>query len=178
MTKHEKMLLFGSMVVYEELANSNSLPEIFQNKCSAQACALYSFSMNCGLDREYNALSREARREAKDYYNAFIEDSLLDPIESMKAGAVYTGFYTRFSGKEYFFITDQKRATHNFCMKAAAAAGMPDYHALYKAHALQPASIRIKMTSRGRFYFDISGAGFGGYGSDDINDGKTVVIRL
>lgn len=104
-------------------------------------------------------------------------EDLEDLIEEMKNGRIYTGFYAYFPGREYFVITSRKNKTASLCVKAAAAANIPAGARSIFSARLQPASIQIKQAG-GRYYYNIFSDGFGGYGSNDITDGKTIVINL
>ena len=103
-----------------------------------------------------------------------------DYIEGLKAGNVLTGFYLPAgSTKEYFFVTERKNKTTALASAVLTALQLPDAARLQSEilYFLQPARCSVKK-ARGKFYFDISGDNFGGYGSDDITDGKTVIITL
>ena len=101
-----------------------------------------------------------------------------DYIEGLKAGTVLTGFYLQAgSTKEYFFVTERKNKTAGLASAVLAALQLPDVARLQAEiiYYLRPACCRVKKAGK-KYYFDISGDNFGGYGSDDINDGKTVII--
>lgn len=107
-------------------------------------------------------------------------NSTITCIEGLRAGNVLTGFYLPVGSKEYFFVTDRKNKTAGLAADILRALQLPDAPRL-RAEVLyfvRAASIEMKRTARGRSYYNIYGEGFGGRGSDNVDDGKTVVIEL
>lgn len=98
--------------------------------------------------------------------------------------ASFEGFYAYIGGKDCFFVTDQRKKSINLYDKILRLIGenvcTQNENAL--GYCLRRATCDLKrLTCRdGKIMtsWSIHGDGFGGYGSDDANDGKTLVFDL
>ena len=104
----------------------------------------------------------------------------MNPIEEMKNGKVYKGFHAYYYGKDYFFISVMKNKTASLCCQILKILGhdLSGTNQLLISDILRPANCEIRKTASGRYFYNIWGKNFGGYGSDNIEDGKTVIIEL
>lgn len=109
-----------------------------------------------------------------------IMDTNMQLVNELKAGAVFNGFYFRLGNKDVFLKTEYKTKSPAFLTKIIRAFSFPDNSSIRKelAYYLTAARCAIKTTSRGGQYFNIFSDTFSGYGSDDINDGKTIVVEI
>lgn len=102
------------------------------------------------------------------------------------------GFYFQLGRKEIFVETSAQRKTQALASKIFKALiphgySIPDNPSTRKElhYYMQPATLEIKhcpavpdMDMKAHDYYNISGKNFSGMGSNDINDGKTIVIHV
>lgn len=112
-------------------------------------------------------------------------------IERMKSGETLKGFYFNLGKTEIFVKTDRKNKTEKLASEIFHELKnygfqIPDNPDTRKElhYYLTPAYCEIKyfpgcdISPEPKHYFNIYHKNFSGYGSDDINDGKTIVIEL
>ena len=100
------------------------------------------------------------------------------------------GFYFQLGKKEVFVETTYKKKTEKLASNIFMALikhgySIPDNPDTRKEllYYLLPASLEIKHCPDTEFgpahdYYNIFGKSFSGYGSDNINDGKTIIITI
>lgn len=98
-----------------------------------------------------------------------------------------TGWYFNVGKKEYFVETTQQNKTKKFAEKILQAmqAEISEGNVQYILHNLIKANLEIKhcpacpdMGIEARDYYNIFGKNFSGYGSEDVNDGKTTILQV
>ena len=104
-------------------------------------------------------------------------------IERMRSGEVLNGFYMLVGRTEIFIETAYKNRSNQLAKKIAHKLLIPDDPAVLKEilYYISPAQCKIMdYVWEGNRYegYVISGKNFGGCGSANINDGKTVVVRI
>ena len=92
------------------------------------------------------------------------------------------GFYLYTRNREYFFLSDRTRKSKKLASVVCDRIASPGYTVTPEDIEtvmcnLRPAKCEIKTLVNGRQYYNISGHGFGGYGTF-VDDGQTVVIDL
>lgn len=101
-------------------------------------------------------------------------------VSRMLNGEKLNGFYLNIGRKEYFITTNRTNKTQSLASAILRKLLLPD-NPDTRAEVLYwitKASCEIKTTKTGLSYFNIFGDNFAGYGSDDINDGNTVIIEI
>lgn len=94
---------------------------------------------------------------------------------------VGNGFYFKLGRKEYFCITEYKNKTKALASKILRVLLLPDNPDTQKEllYYMRSATCEIKHNEKfNRDYYNIYGDNFGGCGSDDVNDGFTVVFSI
>jgi hypothetical protein len=116
-------------------------------------------------------------------------------VEKMKSGEVLSGFYFNAGRTEFFVKTEQKNVTVNFIRKILSAINEDPNNekaVKYIKYHLMKANCQIKSFVPSKevcktygykeneriYYYSIFGKDFGGYGSDNIDDGRTIVIEV
>lgn len=119
----------------------------------------------------------------------FMEYNNTNMVENMKNGKVYSGFYFNIGKFEFFVKTDYKRKTKTLASKILKKINLPENPSTIKEiqYYLVPANCEVKFC-KGKhdgplqwdsfYYFSIYGKNFSGHGSDNINDGKTIVFEI
>lgn len=108
---------------------------------------------------------------------------------TIELGKQYTGWYFPLGKKEIFVVSGQKKKTQNFLSKILQSMLLPDNPDTRKelAYYIRPATLEMKFLAGchtgplqwdDRCYYNIFGKGFSGYGSEDVTDGKTIIIEL
>ena len=101
-------------------------------------------------------------------------------IEKAKSEAL-RGFMFNCGPFTVFVRTDYKNKTQALASKILNACELPDNSTTRNEilYFTRPAFCEIKHNNNfSRDYFNIYGDTFGGYGSDDITDGKTILIEI
>lgn len=100
-------------------------------------------------------------------------------------GNVYEGWYFNLGRKEIFIYTNRTHKTQTFLSKILQKLELPDNPDTRKelSYYLIKANMEIKHCPETEFgpahdYYNIFGKNFSGYGSEDINDGKTIIINM
>lgn len=101
-------------------------------------------------------------------------------VERMINGETLNGFYLKVGRKEYFIKTARTNKTNALASAILKELLLPDSPATRAEilYWIKKASCQIKATKSGHRYFNIFGDNFGGYGSEDINDGNTIIIEI
>ena len=110
-------------------------------------------------------------------------------VDDMKAGEILSGFYFNIGRKEFFVKTDYKNKTQVLAKKILRKLLLPENPDTIKEllYYIIPANCQIKhleansermVSPEGKYYYNIFGKNFSGYGSEDINDGKTIVFEI
>ena len=110
-------------------------------------------------------------------------------VDSMKNGAVLKGFYFNLGKNEIFVKTDYARKTKSLASKILRKFSLPENPDTIKEilYYLMPAWCEIKFCKghhdgplqwNDRYYYNIYGKNFSGFGSDNINDKHTIVIEI
>lgn len=98
-----------------------------------------------------------------------------------------SGFYFNLGKKEVFVESSRTRKTEKLLSDILRALQLPDNPGTRREldYWLTPARLEVKhcpacedLGTPARDYYNIYGRGFYGYGSDDVNDGKTIIIRI
>jgi hypothetical protein len=90
------------------------------------------------------------------------------------------GFHFFLNGKDYFVETSHTRKTQNLARKILPMIGASDTEGNAKClqNRMQKAKCEIKKSMcADRYYYEISGDGFGGYGSW-TDDGETIILKM
>ena len=90
------------------------------------------------------------------------------------------GFHFFLNGKDYFVETIRTNKTKNLARKILPMIGASDTEGNINAllHRMQKATCEIKKSMYAdRYYYEISGDGFGGYGSW-TDDGETIILKM
>lgn len=101
-------------------------------------------------------------------------------VDRMINGETLNGFYLKVARKEYFIKTARSNKTNALAsaiLKELLLPDNPDTRAEIM-YWIMKASCQIKTTKSGHRYYNIFGDNFGGYGSDDITDGNTIIIEI
>lgn len=108
----------------------------------------------------------------------------MEPI-ALIIGMIYAGFYFNLGRKEVFIITDKTRKTQSLLSAILRKMELPDNPDTRSElnYWLMPAYLEKKHCPETEFgpahdYYNIYGKNFSGYGSNDVNDGNTIVIKL
>lgn len=116
----------------------------------------------------------------------------MDLINRMKSGETLQGFYFNIGRREFFAVTDRKNKTSKLAGDIIAAmqrAGLPVHDSeqgrAVILRAIIPGRCAVKLcpacadlNTPERYYFNIYGANYSGYGAEDINDGSTLVFTV
>ena len=105
----------------------------------------------------------------------------------IELGKVYTGWYFPLGRNEVFVISNRIKKTDSFLsmiLKKLEFPDNPDVRSELKYYLL-PANLEMKfcpanpdLNTQDKYYYNIFGKNFSGYGSDDISDGRTVIIEI
>ena len=106
---------------------------------------------------------------------------------NLEIGKIYTGWYFQLGRKEVFCVSNKVHKTTTLLSDILKKLNIPDNlgtRAELKYY-LMPANLEIKFcpaiaefNTPDHYYYNIFGKNFSGFGSEDINDGKTIVINL
>lgn len=97
------------------------------------------------------------------------------------------GFYFNLGRKEVFVESTRTRKTEKLLSDILRALQLPDNPGTRKElnYWLSPACLEVKHCPASEEfgtpehdYYNIYGRGFYGYGSDDVNDGNTIIIKI
>lgn len=102
-------------------------------------------------------------------------------VQSMQSGNTLTGFYLTIGGVEIFAASDWKRPCKGFAEKLLKKLDLPDNPGTISEvlYYTVPAVCNLVFSEKwNKWYFNISGKNFSGRGSDDLNDGKTLVLSV
>lgn len=97
------------------------------------------------------------------------------------------GWYFNVGRKEYFVESNQQNKTKKFAEKILEAMKAPvtDGNISYLQYSLIKANLEIKHCPacpdfgvKEHDYYNIFGKNFSGFGSDDINDGMTIILTV
>ena len=97
------------------------------------------------------------------------------------------GWYFNIGAKEYFIESNRQNKTRNFICKILDTIKAPitDANISFIQNRLLKANMEIKHCSacadlgvKEHDYYNIYGDNFSGYGSDDINDGFTIILKI
>ena len=98
-----------------------------------------------------------------------------------------TGWYFNIGSKEFFCETKRQYKTKGFLKEILRFLKLPvtDGNIKWLYPNLLKANLEIKwcpdvpdLDIAGHYYYNIFGDNFGGYGSDNIDDGKTIVFQI
>lgn len=98
-----------------------------------------------------------------------------------------TGFYFRLGKKEVFVVTNRKNVTEKLLSTILRKLLLPDNPDIRRElrYYIVPANLEIKhcpanaeMNVKEHDYYNIWGKNFSGYGSEDVNDGNTIIVEL
>lgn len=116
-------------------------------------------------------------------------------MEKMKSGEILSGFYFHVGRTEFFVKTEQKNITVNFIRKILSAINEDPNNekaVKYVKYYLTRANCQIKSYIPSKevckdygykegeriYYYNIFGKNFGGHGSDNIDDGRTIILEV
>lgn len=97
------------------------------------------------------------------------------------------GWYFVIGKKEFFCETKRQNKTTGLCEGILKSLNQPvtEGNIEYLKTKLLKANLEVKwcpdvpdMGIKGHYYYNIWGKNFSGYGSDDVDDGKTIVFRI
>lgn len=98
-----------------------------------------------------------------------------------------TGWYFNVGRKEYFVETMQQNKTRAFLEKVLVAGNweVSDGNIGFLRQNMIKANLEIKhcpacpdLNVKAHDYYNIFGKNFSGYGSEDITDGKTIILKV
>ena len=98
-----------------------------------------------------------------------------------------TGWYFNIGVKEYFIESNQQNKTRKFIEKILSAMKVPitDLNISFIQNRMVKAKLKIKycpacveLGIKDHYYYSIFGDNFSGCGSEDINDGFTIILKI
>lgn len=107
--------------------------------------------------------------------------------EEKREMGIKTGWYFRVGGKEFFVETERKNKTRVFAEKILEKIGVvkTEENVNYILRSMLKANLEVchcpanaMFGVKAHDYYNIYGRGFGGFGSEDVDDGNTILLKI